>query len=279
MSTLGSFYASSVGKKVTMAVTGLVMVGFVVGHMIGNLKIFGGIDPTTGIYKLNMYAAYLREIGEELLGHAVLLWIARLTLIGSVIIHAVSAVLLTRQNRASKPPVKVNRSYRSATIASRTMSVGGAIVAGFIIIHILHFTTGTLHLNGFVEGAVYENVYSGFQNWSFVILYTIAITAVAFHLYHGGWSLFQTLGFDSPRWNRPLRSSVKVMSAVLWIGFLAVPYSVAFGILPAPEGVTIKNVAAISVGKIEEAPVIDPDRLFDDGVERDDDESLRAQSK
>lgn len=234
MSFVKDFYGSTLGKKITMAVTGLVLIGFVVGHMAGNLKIFAGADPVTGIYKIDHYGEFLREIGADVLGHAGFLWLVRVVLLVCVVLHAISGIQLARLNRAAKPAGYKVTSYRSANAASRTMLYGGLFLIVFITFHILHLTTGDVHYRGFVEGKVYANVFSAFQSPVLVGFYVVSMALLGLHLYHGTWSCFQTLGVDAPRWNRTLRTAAKVVAVAMFVGFSAVPVSVATGILKPP---------------------------------------------
>jgi succinate dehydrogenase / fumarate reductase cytochrome b subunit len=227
MGLIRDFYGSTVGKKVAMAVSGLVLVLFVIGHMAGNLKIFAGIDPTTGDYKIDDYGVFLRTMGAEMFGKEGVLWIVRIGLLAAVMIHAFSGIALARLNRRAKPQGYQVRSYRSANAASLTMLYGGLFLIVFITFHILHFTTGTLHFNGFVHGQVYANVYSAFHNLATAGFYVVAMALLGLHLYHGTWSMFQTLGIDAPRWNNGIR-------AAMFLGFSSVPIGIAVGALPAP---------------------------------------------
>jgi succinate dehydrogenase / fumarate reductase cytochrome b subunit len=233
MSLIASFYSSTIGKKVAMALSGIVLVLFVLGHMAGNLKIFAGINPASGDYKIDDYGRFLRTMGAEMLGESGVLWLVRVVLLACLVIHAVSGILLAKANRAAKPQGYKVKSYRSANAASLTMLYGGLFLLLFVTFHILHFTTGTLHWS-FVEGEVYANVWVAFQNLLTAGFYVVAMALLALHLYHGTWSMFQTLGVDTPRWNRGLRTVAKVVAVALFVGFSAVPVSIATGLLPAP---------------------------------------------
>jgi len=234
MSLIRDFYGSTVGKKVAMAVSGLVMVLFVIGHMAGNLKIFAGIDPRTGDYKIDDYGVFLRTMGAEMFGQEGVLWIVRVLLLASVVIHALSGIQLARLNRRAKPQGYQVSSYRSANAASRTMLYGGLFLIVFITFHILHFTTGSLHFSGFAHGQVYANVYSAFQNVLTAGFYVVAMGLLGLHLYHGTWSMFQTLGVDAPRWNNGIRTAAKVVAVSMFLGFSSVPVGIALGALPTP---------------------------------------------
>jgi succinate dehydrogenase / fumarate reductase cytochrome b subunit len=234
MGLVCEFYRSTVGKKIAMAVSGIVLVLFVVGHMAGNLKLFAGIDPSTGDYKIDDYGRFLRSMGSEMLGHEGALWLVRVVLLACIIIHAASGISLAIINKRAKPTGYAQTTYRSANAASRTMVYGGSFLVLFIIFHILHFTTGTLHYKGFVEGQVYANVYAGFTDPLVAGFYVLSMFLLSMHLYHGTWSMFQTLGVDAPQWNKGLKSVAKVVAIVLFVGFSAVPVSVVIGKLPPP---------------------------------------------
>jgi len=121
---------------------------------------------------------------------------------------------------------------------------GGRLIFLFIIIHVLHFTTGQIHFDGFVEGRVYANVYSAFQHWYWVAFYVAAMAGLGFHLYHGTWSLFQTLGIDVPRWNRIIRLSAKIVAVLVFAGFTAVPVLIFAGVLAPPVATSQKRAVA-----------------------------------
>lgn len=243
MSLVRDFYGSTVGKKIVMALTGLVLIGFVAGHMAGNLKIFAGADPSTGVYKIDHYGEFLREMGSEMFGHAGFLWIVRVVLLVCVALHAMSGIQLARLNRVAKPAGYKVTSYRSANAASRTMLYGGLFLIVFITFHILHLTTGSVHYRGFVEGRVYANVYSAFQSPVLVGFYVVSMALLGLHLYHGTWSCFQTLGVDTPRWNKTIRAAAKLLAVAIFVGFSAVPVSVAAGVLQAPVQAPVQAVA------------------------------------
>ncbi|WKZ57007.1 MAG: succinate dehydrogenase cytochrome b subunit [Bdellovibrionota bacterium] len=231
MGLVRNFYRTTVGKKVVMAVTGLILVLFVIGHMGGNLKFFAGIDAATGTHKLDHYAAFLRTMGSELFGHAGVLWMVRVGLLVAVLLHVVSAVQLSRLSMAARPRSYAVQSFRSATPASRSMRYGGMFLFVFIILHILHFTTGTIHYQGFEHGRVFANLMSGFQPWYVPMLYVIAMAALALHLYHGVWSMFQTMGVTSPAWNNGARCIAKIVAVILFVGFSSVPLAAHFGLV------------------------------------------------
>ncbi|MCI5064680.1 succinate dehydrogenase cytochrome b subunit [bacterium] len=233
MEKLIRFYRSTVGKKFVVALSGLVLLGFVVGHVAGNLKAFMGYDKA-GEHKLDHYAEFLRTFGSDILGYTGFLWIARVVLIGALVLHVVTIIQLRARNAKANPDRYQGNNYRASTVAARSMFWGGLLLFTFIVYHILHFTTGTVHPS-FEHGAVYANIYSAFQNPWITVFYVISMTALGLHLYHGGWSLFQTLGIDNPDWNPIIRLKVQALSVLVVIGFVSVPLAIFFGFLGAPR--------------------------------------------
>jgi succinate dehydrogenase / fumarate reductase cytochrome b subunit len=175
------FWGSTVGKKIVMAATGLIGVGFVVGHMLGNLQVF------LGPAKFNAYSHFLRSLGE-------LLWLVRAVLVVAVVLHVVAAVQLSRRRLVARPVGYKGGSHREvSTFASRTIRWGGALLLVFIVFHILHFTTRSI-FRDYSSTDVYGNVVRGFSVWWVVSLYVGAMAALGLHLYHGIWSSLRTLG-------------------------------------------------------------------------------------
>ena len=215
---------SSVQLKVVMAVTGAVMLLYLVLHMLGNLKIFFGQQA------LDTYAAWLRVVGEPALPGSGLLWIVRVVLIVSVLAHAVTATALALRARRARPVRYAHRTPVSTSYASRTMRWGGVILLLFVIYHILDLTTGTLNPNG-QPGQVYDNVVADFSRWYVTLAYTVAMLALGFHLRHGIWSALQTLGRSSGPYQMRYKAIALVVAVVLTAGFLAVPFAVQFGLV------------------------------------------------
>ena len=213
------FLGSTIGKKAVMAVSGLILFGFVIAHMIGNLQAYAG--PAA----LNAYAVWLRE-----LGHGAGLWIARATLLAAVLAHIGSATALTIASRQARPVGYRERRWEESTYASRTMMWSGPILALFVVYHLLHLTSGTLHPQ-FVEGDVYHNFVTGFRVPLVSAFYILAMFALGLHLYHGAWSMLQTLGLSHPRWN-PLRNAVAIgLAMIVVIGNISFPIAVLAGII------------------------------------------------
>ncbi len=222
MNRVQSVWRSTVGKKVAMASTGILLVLYVVGHMIGNLKLYQGPE------KINAYAEFLREVGAPALGRGEFLWIARVVLLAAVIVHIVAAVQLARRSRAARPVGYRNTPHEELSYASRTMRWGGVIIVLFVIYHLMHLTFGTAHPD-FVPGDVYHNLVVGFQQWPVSVAYMVAVLAIGLHLYHGVWSMMQTLGINHPRFNALRRPIAGVIAAAVVLGNLSFPIAVLAG--------------------------------------------------
>ena len=219
MRRLRQFYGSMIGKKVVMGVTGLIGIGFVILHSLGNLLVFRGPDA------LNSYSHFLKSTGE-------LLWTLRIVLIVAVVLHVIAAVQLTLQSRAARPIGYVKQDPQAATIASRTMRWGGMLLLVFIVVHILHFTTGTIRPSGFFSHQdVYANVVTSFRVWWVTLFYVVAMIALGFHLFHGAWSSVRSIGVSPPS-PEPFHHRVSLVLAILiWAGFTAVPVAVFTGVV------------------------------------------------
>jgi succinate dehydrogenase / fumarate reductase cytochrome b subunit len=211
-----AFLGSTVGKKAVMAVTGVVLVGFVLGHMLGNLQLYLG--PAA----LNAYGRALRE-----LGHGGALWVVRAVLLVSVGLHVWAATSLFLVSRAARPVSYRRERFERSTYASRTMRWSGPILLLFVLYHLAHFTVGNAH-PAFVEGDVFHNVVTGFRSGPVVLFYEAAMLALGLHLYHGVWSMLQTLGLSHPRYNR-WRQAVSALVTLLVVGGnLSFPLAVYF---------------------------------------------------
>jgi succinate dehydrogenase / fumarate reductase, cytochrome b subunit len=218
MSRLRLLWDSSVGKKVIMAVTGLIWLAYLITHVLANLLVFQG--PV----KINAYSAFLHGTGGAL-------WAARLVLIAALLLHITAAVQLAARSREARPTgYAAGRKPQVSTFASRTIRWGGALILIFLVYHLLHFTVGTAHPD-FVEGDPYHNVASGFHNPLVVAFYVIAMAAVGLHLYHGIWSSGRSLGMSAPS-PHPLRRTVALVLALLiWLGFTIIPIAVYAGVV------------------------------------------------
>ncbi|MFZ4302316.1 succinate dehydrogenase cytochrome b subunit [Streptomyces cinereoruber] len=218
------FLSSTLGKKTVMAVSGLIMLGYLVAHVAGNLKVFFGPE------EFNEYAHWLRVMGAPLLHHEWALWIVRIVLLAAVGAHAVSAYQLSRRDIKARPTAYVHR-RRRASYATRTMRWGGIILALFIVWHILDLTTGTVHTGGFEEGKPYQNVVDTFSTWYGNVIYLVAMLAVGLHVRHGFWSAAQTLGVGNARRERLLRGLANGLAVALTAGFVSVPVAVMTGVV------------------------------------------------
>jgi succinate dehydrogenase / fumarate reductase cytochrome b subunit len=211
------FYRATIGKKVVMAVTGIILVGWIVGHVLGNLLVFRG--PAA----INEYAALLKS-------NAALLWGMRSVLFVVVVLHITAAVQLVRQESSSRPVGYVKQVPQASTFASRTIRWGGVLLAVFIVYHLLHFTTGTLHPS-FSHSDVYGNMLSAFSIPWVAAIYLVAVAALGLHLYHGIWSMFQTLGISHPSMTAFRRRLAIGIAAIVYLGFTAIPVAILFGLL------------------------------------------------
>ena len=208
-----------------MAVTGFILFGFVCGHLLGNLQIF--LPPE----KINHYAATLRSLPP-------LLWGTRITLLVSVILHIWSSFRLWLLQRQARPIKYVKRTTLNSTYASRTMLWSGPIIAAFVIFHLLHLTFGTVHPGGpFDEHNVYNNVVIGFQVWPVSLFYILAMIMLCYHLYHGLWSIFQSLGFSHPVYTPWLQRFSKVVAILIAAGNISIPVAVLAGVIKPVLGV------------------------------------------
>ena len=218
MNTLLSFWRSTIGKKVVMGVTGLIGLGFVIGHMAGNLQAFSGEE------KLDAYGALLHGPLHELL------LVARVVLIGAVLLHITAAYQLTMISRTARPVDYANRKPQVSTLASKTLRWGGILLLVFIVFHILHFTVGTVHPD-FVEGRVYRNLSTGFAVKWVAAFYLVAMVALGMHLYHGAWSSMRTLGLAKQS-AHPLKRYLPVaLAIVISLGFAVIPLAFLLGVL------------------------------------------------
>ncbi len=221
---------STVAVKALMAVSGLILIGYLLAHMYGNLKVFAGADS------FNTYAHHLRTLGEPILPHTGLLWIIRVVLLAAVLAHAASALSLWARAQkarggASRYQTKRARGGVQRTYASFTLRWGGVIILLFVVYHLLHFTFGVIHPGG-AAPEPYERVVNGFQIWWVVLSYTIAMIAVGFHLRHGTWSALTTLGANtSSIARRRLNLLAYAVAGIVTLGFLLPPFAILFGLV------------------------------------------------
>ncbi|TFV63019.1 succinate dehydrogenase cytochrome b subunit [Geodermatophilus sp. DF01-2] len=215
---------SSVFKKVVMAVSGIVMLLYLIAHMIGNLKIFAGRESFNG------YSEWIRTIGEPAVPAQTTLTIIRIVLLVAVVAHFWAAVSLWRQAKQARPQRYVTKKPVAQSYASRTMRWGGVIVGLFIVYHILDLTVGAVNPAG-TDASPYDRAVAGFSNPFVTAVYVIALILLGMHLRHGIWSATQTLGQSNKRREKTVNLFALVFSVVLIGGFLIVPFSVLFGLV------------------------------------------------
>jgi succinate dehydrogenase / fumarate reductase, cytochrome b subunit len=220
-----AFYGSAVGKKWVMAVTGVIGMGFVFAHMVGNLHVFEG--PA----QINHYGEWLRELLDPPFPRTFVLWAMRIGLIVAIALHLHAAYSLTRVNQKARPvKYQSKRDYVAADFAGRTMRWTGVIVLLFLIYHLMDLSFGTSN-PGFVRGDVNRNLIASFEQWPVVMFYILANLALGFHLYHGAWSLFQSVGLNSPRLNPIRRPFAVAFAVIVTVGFISVPIAVLAGVI------------------------------------------------
>jgi succinate dehydrogenase / fumarate reductase cytochrome b subunit len=232
-----TLHRTSVGKKVIMALTGFILVGFVAFHMYGNTKLYLGPDV------FNEYAAGLREIGHPIFAHEHLLWIARVVLLAAVVLHIWSAAALTAQSQKSTAANSVGggRRYgekkRTTGYAAYTMRYGGIVIFLFILYHLAHLTFGAFYAPGQYQHPengqyfVYNNVVYGFQNPLISGIYLLTMVFLGLHLFHGVWSMFQTLGLNNSKYTGLLRGLAILVAVAVTIGNLSFPLAVLTGLV------------------------------------------------
>lgn len=220
------FYDAPIGKKAVMAITGVLLVGYVIAHMLGNLQIY---SPNHD--QINGYAALLHNPNS-----ALFLWTARGVLLLAVILHITASIQLFMQNKAARPVAYIKKDDVPASYAARTMVWSGPIVAMFVIFHVLHLTVGavlpTRDVNGLaITPDVRYNVISGFQNYAVSGFYIFAMILLCLHLYHGMWSMFQSMGISHPRYTGKLKKGAAILAIVIAAGNCSIPIAVMIGLL------------------------------------------------
>ena len=214
--SVARFYESTIGKKAVMAATGLILFGFLIAHMLGNLQIFLG-------------RAVMNHYAETLHGNPGLLWTARTILLVSVVLHIWASIPLALLKKKARPVAYVKRANVQSSFASRTMMWSGPIIAAFVVFHLLHLTTGTLHPN-FAKLDAYNNLVTGFKVIPAAIAYIVAMVLIGMHLSHGIWSMFQSVGICHPRYTPMVKKFAAVVSWILVAGFVSVPVAVLTGL-------------------------------------------------
>jgi succinate dehydrogenase / fumarate reductase cytochrome b subunit len=218
------FYDAAIGKKAVMAVTGFILFGYVLGHMIGNLQIFA---PDRD--QINRYAAFLHSPAN-----LAPLWIIRAVLFAAVALHIAAAIQLTKLKSDARPVGYIKKKDVPSSYAARTMIWSGPIIAAFVIFHVLHLTVGVvmpLREVGANQPDVRYNVVSAFQNPAVSLFYILAVTLLCVHLYHGLWSMLQSLGWMSPRHSKAIRRGAAALAILICVGFVSVPVAVMAGLV------------------------------------------------
>ncbi|HEX6896880.1 MAG TPA: succinate dehydrogenase cytochrome b subunit [Bryobacteraceae bacterium] len=211
------FYASTIGKKAVMAISGCILFLFVIGHLIGNLQIYEGPE------KLNQYAVFLRSLPA-------LLWTVRIVLLVMVALHIWSSIALAQRKLDARPVGYVKKKPVDSSYASRTMYWSGPIILAFVIYHLLDFTFGSVNPH-FVEGDVYSNVIASFRLIPVSVFYIFAMLLLCMHLYHGLWSMFQSLGFYHPRYTPALKRAAAAVAILIAAGNISIPVAVMAGVV------------------------------------------------
>jgi succinate dehydrogenase / fumarate reductase cytochrome b subunit len=225
-------FTTTVGKKVAMALSGVVWVGYVVGHLIGNLQIFAGPE------KINAYAEYLHHAPA-------LLWGTRIVLATAILVHVIASTDLALRNLAARPIGYARKRYLATSYAARTMIWSGPILLLFIVYHLAHLTFGLTPEFGYDPHDVYSNVVRSFQIRWLVVLYVVAQLALCAHLYHGAWSFLQTLGANHPQYDALRQRIAAAAAAAIFVGYVSIPISVMAGVLrPAPTHAARSHDAA-----------------------------------
>jgi succinate dehydrogenase / fumarate reductase cytochrome b subunit len=246
MNRLLAIYSSNLGKKIIAAVTGLILFGFLAGHVAGNLKVFTG-ETAEGVPHVDEYGHYLRVIGEPMVPAGAVIWTARLVLLVAVVLHIIVVIQLAMQSAEARPVGYAKTKRRMASAAALYMMFSGGLIAFFIVFHILHFTTGTIQFGEFEHGQIYKNLSNSFSStyWYVPLFYIVTMVVIGFHLNHGVWSLFQTLGLDNPDRNKYIRWGSTIVSVLIIAGFIAIPLSFLSGAMPGLDTIESYSQTAI----------------------------------
>ncbi len=223
-------YRSAVGKKWVMAITGIMLMGFVFVHMVGNLKVFLGAED------INHYGEFLRELLVPLLPRTVTLWLLRIGLIVAFVLHIWSAASLTAVNRRAHAAGGYisRRDWQAANAASRSMRYTGVVVLLYLIFHLADLTWGFAN-PGYERGDVYRNLVASLDRPAIAAIYIVANLALGLHLFHGGWSMFQSLGLNNPKWNSWRRTFAIAFAAIITVGNISIPIAVLTGVVSADD--------------------------------------------
>ena len=214
---------TTVALKIVMAVTGIIFLLFVLAHMYGNLKALSGQEA------FDDYAHHLRVLGEPMLPYSGFLWVMRIVLVVSLVLHVWSAARLTRRKRGARTQKYTVKKAVASTLSSRTMMWGGIALLLFVVFHILQFTTLTIEVGGSFDSP-HERFVAAFEVWWLLAIYVVAMVALGMHLRHGVWSAVQTLGWSNRR-RQPAIKAAALAVALVVVGFLLPPFAVALGIV------------------------------------------------
>jgi len=212
------FYQASIGKKAVMAATGVVLFGYLVGHLAGNMQVYLGQE------QMDSYAAFLHSMPA-------LLWGVRLLLLVCLVMHIVASIQLTRLKQEARPVGYIKKKEVGSSYASRTMMWSGPIIAAFVIYHILDLTTGAANTMQFRELHAYENLVYSFRRIPVSVFYIFAMLLLGTHLYHGLWSMFQSMGFSHPRYTPVIKRAAAWVAILLVAGFISIPIAVLAGLV------------------------------------------------
>ena len=228
-----SLYQTAVGKKWVMAVTGIILLGFVVSHMVGNLKLYLGVVEHNGAmeYDADVYGEFLRDLLVPLFPRTVFLWIIRLVLIAAFALHIHAMYSLTRMNLTANKTYSSKRDWLAANFASRSMRYTGVIVLAYLIFHLADLTWGWLPWYDYQRGHVQENVVNSLSNPAVAIIYIVANVLLAVHIFHGAYSMFQSLGVSNPAYNSLRRGFAVAIAAAILIGNVSFPIAVLTGVI------------------------------------------------
>lgn len=232
-----NLYQTAIGKKWVMAVTGLMLIGFVVSHMAGNLKLYIGAISEDGEmrYDADIYGEFLRELFVPILPHGVFLWLLRFGLLAAFALHIHSAFSLTRMNGASNAAYSSKRDWLAANFASRTMRISGIIVAAYLIFHLADLTWGWIPGTNYHHGSVQSNVVNSLSNPIVALVYIVANALLALHLFHGIYSMFQSLGISNPRYNSLRRNLATGLAGLIFLGNVSFPIAVLAGVIECDQ--------------------------------------------
>jgi succinate dehydrogenase / fumarate reductase, cytochrome b subunit len=211
-------WQNSVGKKFLMAATGIVLFLYVLAHLLGNLQIYMGAE------KINAYAHLLHANGG-------VLWTARIILLAAVLTHAIAGIILTLEKSSARPIAYAEKTNIQGTVSSRTMIYSGVLIGFFIVYHVLHLTVGGAGHPSYIDLDPYHNVVAGFRVVPAAIAYIIAMIGVGGHLWHGLYSMFQSLGFRHPRFTPGLRMAAATIATLIALGDISIPIAVLSGIV------------------------------------------------